>query len=121
MSTAVETGIKSVGEAVAPDGVRRASFAVIVDNEPGVLHRVVGLFSARGYNIESLAVAATDRGALTSRITIVTSGSPQVLAQIRAQLAKMISAREVFVVSDDPRSAERQPPPVRVMSKGDAL
>ena len=65
----------------------RATFAVVVDNEPGVLHRVVGLFSARGYNIESLTVAETDRRAHTSRITIVTRGAPHVLEQIRAATA----------------------------------
>ena len=63
-----------------------ATFAVLVQNEPGVLHRVVGLFAARGYNIESLTVAETDRNARTSRITIVTRGTPHVLAQIEAQL-----------------------------------
>ena len=54
---------------------QRATFAVIVDNEPGVLHRVVGLFAGRGYNIESLTVAETDKSAHTSRITIVTTGT----------------------------------------------
>ena len=53
----------------------RATYAVIVDNEPGVLHRVVGLFAARGYNIESLTVAETDHAVHTSRITIVTRGA----------------------------------------------
>ena len=66
-----------------------ATFAVLVDNEPGVLHRVVGLFAARGYNIESLTVAETDHNAHSSRITIVTRGTPHVLAQIEAQLEKI--------------------------------
>ena len=68
-----------------------ATFAVLVDNEPGVLHRLVGLFAARGYNIESLTVAETDRNAHTSRVTIVTRGTPHVLGQIEAQLEKMVS------------------------------
>ena len=72
-----------------------ATFAVLVDNEPGVLHRLVGLFAARGYNIESLTVAETDRRSHTSRVTIVTRGTPHVLAQIEAQLEKMVSVREV--------------------------
>ena len=55
-----------------------ATFALLVDNEAGVLHRVVGLFAARGYNIDSLTVAETDRRAHTSRITIVTRGAPHV-------------------------------------------
>jgi acetolactate synthase-1/3 small subunit len=85
--------------AVDPD--TRATFAVLVDNEPGVLHRVVGLFSARAYNIESLTVAETDRRAHTSRITIVTRGASHVLEQIRAQLEKMVQVREVIDVSRD--------------------
>ena len=60
-----------------------STFAVLVDNEPGVLHRVVGLFAARGYNIESLTVAETDRGTHASRITIVTRGTPHVLPERR--------------------------------------
>ena len=72
-----------------------ATFAVLVDNEPGVLHRLVGLFAARGYNIESLTVAETDRKAHTSRVTIVTRGTPHVLSQIEAQLNKMVSTRHV--------------------------
>jgi len=87
---------------------QRATFAVVVDNEPGVLHRVVGLFAARGYNIESLTVAETDRRAHTSRITIVTSGTADVLDQIRAQLGKMVSAREVRDVTRDPLGVERE-------------
>src|SRR5204863_3411685 len=80
----------------------QATFAVLVDNEPGVLHRVVGLFAARGYNIESLTVAETDRRAHTSRVTIVTRGTPHVLSQIEAQLQKMVSTRHVQDVTKDP-------------------
>ena len=61
----------------------QATFAVLVDNEPGVLHRLVGLFAARGYNIESLTVAETDRKAHTSRVTIVTRGTPTSWARSR--------------------------------------
>lgn len=96
----------------------RATFAVVVDNEPGVLHRVVGLFAARGYNIESLTVAETDRRAHTSRITIVTSGTPEVLEQIRAQLEKMVSAREVHDVTRDPLGIERELALVKVKGAG---
>jgi len=85
---------------------RRATFAVIVDNEPGVLHRVVGLFAGRGYNIESLTVAETDHAAHTSRITIVTSGTPEVLEQIRAQLDKTVCVRSVQDVTADPLGVE---------------
>ena len=96
----------------------RATFAVLVDNEPGVLHRVVGLFSARGYNIESLTVAETDRRAHTSRITIVTRGEEHVLDQIRAQLEKMVQVREVIDVSRDPRGIERELALVKVKGTG---
>jgi acetolactate synthase-1/3 small subunit len=87
---------------------RRATFAAVVDNEPGVLHRVVGMFSARGYNIESLTVAETDHAAHTSRITVVTRGAPPILAQIRAQLEKIIQVRSVEDVGGDPASIERE-------------
>ena len=89
-----------MGHAVEAESL--ATFAVLVDNEPGVLHRVVGLFAARGYNIESLTVAETDATAHTSRITIVTRGTPHVLAQIEAQLQKMVSTRHVQDVTRDP-------------------
>ncbi len=97
---------------------RRATFAVIVDNEPGVLHRVVGLFSARGYNIESLTVAETDHAAHTSRITIVTRGADRVVAQIYAQLQKIIQVRSVTEVGGDPNSVERELALVKVAGIG---
>jgi acetolactate synthase I/III small subunit len=96
----------------------RATFAVLVDNEPGVLHRVVGLFAARGYNIDSLTVAETDHKAHTSRITIVTLGTPQVLAQIEAQLQKMVSTRHVQDVTRDPNGIERELALVKVKGTG---
>ena len=95
-----------------------ATFACLVDNEPGVLHRVVGLFAARGYNIESLTVAETDRNAHTSRITIVTRGTAQVLAQIEAQLQKMVSMRHVTDVTRDPNGLERELALVKVRGTG---
>src|SRR5579871_2275687 len=102
----------------APVADERATFAIVVDNEPGVLHRVVGLFAARGYNIESLTVAETDRRAHTSRITIVTSGTHEVLDQIRAQLEKMVSAREVRDVTRDPLGIERELALIKVRGVG---
>ncbi len=95
-----------------------ATFAVLVDNEPGVLHRLVGLFAARGYNIESLTVAETDRRAHTSRVTIVTRGTPHVLSQIHAQLEKMVSAHHVQDVSRDPNGLERELALVKVKGSG---
>src|ERR1700709_263930 len=95
-----------------------ATFAVLVDNEPGVLHRLVGLFAARGYNIESLTVAETDRKAPTSRVTIVTRGTQHVLAQIEAQLTKMVSTRHVQDVTRDPNGLERELALVKVKGTG---
>src|SRR3954452_1872827 len=96
----------------------RATFAVMVSNEPGVLHRVVGLFAARGYNIDSLTVAETDPGAGVSRITIVTRGTAQVLGQIEAQLKKMVSTRHVQDVTRDPNGVERELALVKVRAVG---
>jgi acetolactate synthase-1/3 small subunit len=95
-----------------------ATFAVLVDNEPGVLHRLVGLFAARGYNIESLTVAETDHNAHTSRVTIVTRGTPQVLTQIEAQLTKMVSTRHVQDVTRDPNGLERELALIKVKGTG---
>ena len=105
-----------MGHAVEAEAL--ATFAVLVDNEPGVLHRVVGLFAARGYNIESLTVAETDPSAHTSRITIVTRGTPHVLAQIEAQLQKMVSTRHVQDVTRDPNGLERELALVKVRGTG---
>ena len=73
---------------------------VWVDNEAGVLARVVGLFSGRGYNIESLAVAEVDKKKHVSRITIVTKGTPEVIQQIKLQLGKLIPVHKVFDVTE---------------------
>ena len=97
----------------------RATFAVVVDNEPGVLHRVVGMFSARGYNIESLTVAETDVEAHVSRITIVTSGTALILEQIRAQLERVVSVRGVQDVTRDPLGIERELALIKVRGKGE--
>ena len=70
-------------------------FVIWVDNEAGVLARVVGLFSGRGYNIESLAVAEVDATKNISRITIVTTGTPQVVNQIKLQLRKLVPVHKV--------------------------
>ena len=96
----------------------KRTFAVLVDNEPGVLARVVGLFAARGYNIESLTVAETDVQRHISRITIVTSGTAIILEQIRAQLERMVSVREVHDVSRDPEGVERELALVKVRGTG---
>src|SRR5438309_10108798 len=75
--------------------IERHTIAVLVDNEAGVLARVIGLFSGRGYNIESLTVAEVDHAAHTSRVTIVTSGTPEVIEQIQAQLGRLVPVHRV--------------------------
>ena len=97
---------------------RSATFSLLVDNEAGVLHRVVGLFSGRGYNIESLTVAETDRKSHTSRITIVTRGAPHVLEQIQAQLGKVIAVRGAKDVSRDPNAVQRELALIKVRGSG---
>jgi len=96
------------------------TLAVIVDNEPGALARVIGLFSGRGYNIESLTVAETDHQGHRSRITIVTTGTPQVIDQIKSQLARIIPVHEVHDLTVEGTSVERELAILKVVGKGDA-
>jgi acetolactate synthase I/III small subunit len=84
----------------------RHCFAVLVDNEPGVLARVVGMFSGRGYNIESLTVDEVDNAAHLSRITIVTSGTQKILDQIMAQLGRLMPVRKVVNLTEAGRILE---------------
>lgn len=93
--------------------------AVIVDNEPGVLARVVGLISARGYNIESLTVAETDVEKHTSRITIVTTGTPAKIEQIKAQLGRLVPVRRVIDVTNETDALERELALVKVVNNGE--
>jgi acetolactate synthase-1/3 small subunit len=79
--------------------LRSATIAVLVDNEPGILARVVGLFSGRGYNIESLTVAPVEDGRNRSRINIVTSGTEMVIEQIKAQLDRLVPVHRVADLS----------------------
>ncbi|MDE2182759.1 MAG: acetolactate synthase small subunit [Alphaproteobacteria bacterium] len=99
--------------------IERHTFAVLVDNEAGVLARVVGLFSGRGYNIESLTVAEVDAEAHTSRITIVTSGTLEVLEQIRAQLGRLVPVQRVVDWTIDKPSIEREMALVKVTGTGE--
>lgn len=95
------------------------TIAVLVDNEAGVLARVVGLFSGRGYNIESLTVAETDHTGHLSRITIVTRGTPMVIEQIKAQLARLVPVHRVTDLTVDGPAIERELALVKVASVGD--
>lgn len=89
-------------------GIERHTLAVVVDNEAGVLARVIGLFSGRGYNIESLTVAETDHEGHRSRITIVTIGTPSVIEQIKAQLGRIVPVHEVHDLTEEGASVERE-------------
>ena len=88
--------------------IERHTIAVLVDNEPGILARVVGLFSGRGYNIESLTVAEVDRRNSLSRVTIVTSGTPMIIEQIKAQLSRLVPVHRVHDLTDEGPSVERE-------------
>jgi acetolactate synthase-1/3 small subunit len=95
------------------------TIVVTVDNEPGVLARVIGLFAGRGYNIESLTVAETDRATHTSRITVVTSGTPDVIEQIKAQLGRLVPVHRVVDISTEKPGIEREMALVKVAGTGD--
>ena len=95
------------------------TLAVLVDNEAGVLARVIGLFSGRGYNIESLTVAEVDHESQRSRITVVTTGTPQVIEQIKAQLARMVTVYEVHDLTVEGPSVERELALIKVAGTGD--
>jgi acetolactate synthase-1/3 small subunit len=95
------------------------TIVVTVDNEPGVLARVIGLFAGRGYNIESLTVAETDRAAHTSRITVVTSGTPAVIEQIKAQLGRIVPVHRVVDITTEKPGIEREMALVKVAGTGD--
>ena len=97
----------------------RRTLAVIVDNEPGVLGRVVGLFSASGYNIESLTVAEVDRDRHRSRITIVTAGTAHTLEQIEAQLLRLVPVANVTDITKSKRGLERELALIKVAGEGD--
>lgn len=99
----------------------RHIIAVIVDNEFGVLARVIGLFSGRGYNIDSLTVAevASENGESLSRITIVTTGSTKIVEQIKALLARLVPVHEVRDLTEEGRHVERELALIKVINSGE--
>ena len=96
------------------------TLAVLVDNESGVLARVIGLFSGRGYNIESLTVAEVDHASHLSRITVVTTGTPEVIEQIKSQLARMVPVHEVHDLTVEGPAVQRELALLKVAGKGEA-
>jgi acetolactate synthase I/III small subunit len=99
--------------------VETRTLCVLVDNEPGVLARVVGLFSGRGYNIDSLTVSETEHQKHLSRITIVTRGTPMVLEQIKNQLDRLVPVHRVIDVTTSGPSIARELAMVKVRGAGD--
>ena len=95
------------------------TLSVLVDNEPGVLARVIGLFSGRGYNIDSLTVSETEHQKHISRITVVTSGTPMVVEQIKNQLERLVPVHRVIDLTVAGPSLERELAMVKVRGKGD--
>jgi len=101
------------------DLIETHTIACIVDNEAGVLARVIGLFAGRGYNIDSLTVAEIDHLGHRSRITIVTTGTPAVIEQIKAQLGRIVPVHEVHDLTVDGRSVERELAMFKVVGDGE--
>ncbi|QJE73526.1 acetolactate synthase small subunit [Aerophototrophica crusticola] len=101
------------------DTIRRHTISVLVDNEPGVLARVIGLFSGRGYNIESLTVAEVNEKDSLSRITVVTSGTPMIIEQIKAQLDRLVPVHKVKDLTLAGPFIEREMALVKVSGSGE--
>jgi len=99
--------------------VERHTIAILVDNESGVLARVIGLFSGRGYNIESLTVAEVDPAEQLSRITVVTSGTPMIIEQIKNQLDRLVPIHKVRDLTIDGPGLERELALVKVRGTGE--
>ncbi len=101
------------------NGNNSHTIAVLVDNEAGVLARVIGLFSGRGYNIDSLTVAEIDAARVLSRITVVTSGPPMVIEQIKAQLGRLVPVHTVSDLTMEGPSVERELALIKVAGTGE--
>jgi acetolactate synthase-1/3 small subunit len=97
----------------------RHTLSILVDNEPGVLSRIAGLFSGRGYNIESLTVSETEHEKHLSRFTIVTKGTPMVLEQIKNQLDRMVPVHKVIDLTVEADPLERELALVKVAGRGE--
>ena len=101
------------------EAVESRTLAILVDNEPGILARVIGLFSGRGYNIDSLTVTETEHEKQLSRITIQTKGTPMVIEQIKHQLERMVLVHRVVDLTLEGEPIERELALVKVAGKGD--
>jgi acetolactate synthase-1/3 small subunit len=101
------------------EAVESHTLSVLVDNEPGILARVVGLFSGRGYNIDSLTVAEVDPGNGVSRITVVTSGTPMIIEQIRHQLERLVPVHGVTDLTVEGPHLARELALIKVSGRGE--
>lgn len=99
--------------------LRSATISVLVDNEAGALARVTGLFTGRGYNIDSLTVAAVDAGGNLSRINVVTSGTEMVIEQIKAQLGRLVQVHRVADLTQEGPHVAREMALVKVVGTGE--
>lgn len=99
--------------------IKTHTISVLVDNEAGVLARVIGLFSGRGYNIESLTVAEVDSRAKQSRITVVTSGTPMIIEQIKAQLSRLVPVHKVRDLTIEGPCVSRELALIKVVGTGE--
>ena len=99
--------------------IERHTIALLVDNEAGVLARVIGLFSGRGYNIDSLTVAEVDADKKVSRITVVTTGTPMIIEQIKAQLGRLVPVHKVHDLTDEGPHVERELALLKIRGKGE--
>ena len=99
--------------------IERHTLSVLVDNEPGILARIAGLFSARGFNIDSLTVSETEHEKGLSRITVVSVASPKVLEQIKLQLERLIPVHKVHDLTEEGKPLEREMALVKVAGKGE--
>jgi len=104
---------------IRTEHAERHTLAVIVDNEPGILARIAGLFTARGYNIQSLTVSEITADKAVSRITIVTAASPPVMEQIIAQLERLVPVHKVTDLTIAGAHVERELALVKVAGTGD--
>jgi len=115
----VNTAISHYPAAPTSERVETRTLCVLVDNEPGVLARVIGLFSGRGYNIDSLTVSETEHEKHLSRITVATRGTPMVLEQIKNQLDRLVPVHRVVDMTLAGPHLERELAMVKVRGKGD--
>src|SRR5918994_6101360 len=119
MNTTTPASTSHYPAAPAKQKIESHTLSVLVDNEPGVLARVIGLFSGRGYNIDSLTVSETEHEKHLSRITIVTRGTPMVIEQIKNQLERLVPIHRVIDMTVSGPAIQRELAMVKVRGTGD--